>query len=58
MRADRYSYDQMNMFGAKDRPILKEVWENVEAHLRGHERVLKKVAKTTVTGVMCKKIFG
>ena len=48
----------MNLGGAKDRPILKEVWENVEAELRGQGPVHKKVAKTTVTGVMCRKIFG
>jgi hypothetical protein len=32
----------MNIGGAKDRPDLKQVWENVQAKVKGHEAVHQK----------------
>ena len=29
----------MNLKGAKDRPSLREIWENVEAQMQGKPRV-------------------
>ena len=49
---------QMNMAGAKDRPSLKEVWDNIAADLRGQSPVHKEYSKTTLFSVMGKKIFG
>ena len=48
----------MNLGGAKDRPDLTQVWENVEATLKGNPEVHKKLHLQTFTQVMWQKIFG
>ena len=53
-----YCSMQMNMGGAKDRPMLQEVWDNTAADLRGRSPVHKYYSKTTFFGVMGRKIFG
>ena len=49
---------QMNLGGAKDRPDLTQVWENVQAKLAGKAVVHKKYAKTSFTGMVWGKVFG
>lgn len=49
---------QMNLGGAKDRPDLNQVWENVQAKLAGKSVVHKKYAKTSFTGMVWGKVFG
>ena len=39
MDADILGFEQMNLGGAKDRPSLKEVWENAEADMAGKRPV-------------------
>ena len=48
----------MNMGGAKDRPALKEVWDNVAAQLEGKPPVHDKLSLQSVTGVLKEKVFG
>jgi hypothetical protein len=48
----------MNLKGAKDRPDLGQVWDNVEAKLQGKPVVHKDYKTTTFMGVMLGKIFG
>ena len=50
--------NQMNLHGAKDRPVLKEVWENVAAGLDHRPLVHQRYSKTSITSVMCGKLFG
>ena len=49
---------QMNLGGAKDRPDLNQVWENVQAKLEGRSVVHEKYAKTSFVGLIWGKIFG
>ena len=49
---------QMNLGGAKDRPDLNQVWENIQAKLEGKSVVHEKYAKTSVMGLIWGKIFG
>lgn len=49
---------QMNLGGAKDRPDLNQVWENVQAKLAGKSVVHNKYAKTSFTGMVWGKVFG
>ena len=46
------------MGGAKDRPMLEEVWENVEAKMDGKPQVHHKYSLLSATGVLKEKIFG
>lgn len=39
----------MNLGGAKDRPLLDQIWENVQRQLEGKEVVHKKY---TTTGIL------
>lgn len=48
----------MNMGGAKDRPILKEIWENVEAKIDGKKEVHSKLNTTPFMYGIKHKIFG
>lgn len=48
----------MNLGGAKDRPNLKQIWENALAQMRGQPMVHKKYALQSLTQVMRQKIFG
>ncbi len=48
----------MNLGGAKDRPMLSEVWENVAAQLEGKPQVHKKYSLLSATGVLKEKVFG
>ena len=48
----------MNLAGAKDRPDLEQVWENVQAKLNGEKSVHGMYKKQTFFGVMWGKVFG
>jgi peroxiredoxin len=48
----------MNLGGAKDRPDLKQVWENVDARMNGKPEVHMKYNLQSFTTVMWGKIFG
>jgi hypothetical protein len=48
----------MNMGGAKDRPDLVQVWENVQAKLAGGPVVHEKYSLMGFFGTMAGKIFG
>ncbi|KAI1329000.1 hypothetical protein F5Y16DRAFT_367146 [Xylariaceae sp. FL0255] len=48
----------MNLGGAKDRPDLKQVWDNVEAQLHGRPKVHQKYSLQTFTRMILKKLFG
>jgi hypothetical protein len=48
----------MNLGGAKDRPNLKQVWENVEAKIAGKPAVHKQYDLLSIAKVMWGKIFG
>ena len=48
----------MNLGGAKDRPDLKQIWDNVQAKLEGKPVVHEKYSLTTFMGMVCSKIFG
>jgi hypothetical protein len=48
----------MNLGGAKDRPALEEVWENVRAKLDGKEVVHKSYSLQSFLAVIREKVFG
>lgn len=48
----------MNLGGAKDRPELEQVWENVQAKLEGKKRVHRVYRKISALGVIWGKVFG
>ena len=48
----------MNLRGAKDRPALNEVWENVAAQLEGKPQVHRNYSLQGASGVLKEKIFG
>jgi len=48
----------MNLGGAKDRPELGQVWDNVEAKLEGRKRVHEKYTTIGFLGMVWGKIFG
>jgi hypothetical protein len=48
----------MNLGGAKDRPDLKQVWENMEAKMNGKPEVHKKYDLQSFAKVMWGKVFG
>jgi hypothetical protein len=48
----------MNLGGAKDRPDLSQVWENVQAKLKGRERVHGRYKLMSFVGMVKGKIFG
>ena len=49
---------QMNLGGAKDRPSLTQIWDNVEATLDGKAKVHPTLALQSFFEVMKKKFFG
>ena len=49
---------QMNIGGAKDRPSLKEIWENVESQLKGGQPVHSRPSTMGLMGVLKEKSFG
>ena len=48
----------MNLGGAKDRPLLNEVWDNVHAQMQGKPEVHAKVGVTTFLSGIKKALFG
>jgi hypothetical protein len=48
----------MNLGGAKDRPDMTQVWENMEAKLNGKPEVHKKYDFQSAGKVLWGKIFG
>lgn len=48
----------MNLSGAKDRPELGQVWENVKAKLEGKKRVHGVYKNISALGVFKRAIFG
>ena len=48
----------MNFGGAKDRPVLAQVWENVEAQLRRAPAPHKSLKSTSAFGLLREKILG
>lgn len=48
----------MNLGGAKDRPVVKQVWANVEAQLQGKESPHKQVGTIGAGSVILGKLFG
>ncbi len=48
----------MNLGGAKDRPDLEQIWENVQAKLKGERKVHTTYKLLGIWGVLKGKIFG
>ena len=48
----------MNLGGAKDRPMLNEVWDNVDARLKGKPEVHEKITLLGALAVLRAKVFG
>ena len=48
----------MNLGGAKDRPDLKQVWENAQAKMEGGKVVHEKYRLQGAVGVVWQKVFG
>jgi hypothetical protein len=48
----------MNFGGAKDRPDLEQVWDNVKAQLEGGKKVHSSYRKIGAVSVLWRKIFG
>lgn len=48
----------MNFGGAKDRPELEQVWENVKAKLDGKQRVHTSYKLVSLFAAVKGKIFG
>ncbi|KAJ6456688.1 hypothetical protein C8R45DRAFT_1034051 [Mycena sanguinolenta] len=48
----------MNLGGAKDRPVLGEVWENVQAQLNGKSKVHNTYSTLGALKLLGRKIFG
>jgi hypothetical protein len=48
----------MNMGGAKDRPSLVEIWEDVQLRLSGKEAHRKSYSKQSFIKVIGAKIMG
>jgi hypothetical protein len=48
----------MNLSGAKDRPDLTQVWENVQEKLKGHKVVHASYSLLGPLAVLKWKIFG
>jgi hypothetical protein len=49
---------QMNMGGATDRPLLNQIWENVEAKLHGKTAVHARYTKWGALQLLAQKLFG
>lgn len=48
----------MNLKGAKDRPALKEVWENAEAQMLGRPKVHEKYSLQKFTTGIWQAVMG
>ena len=48
----------MNLGGAKDRPGLQQIWDNVQAKLAGKPIVHARYSTQTIMGTVWGKIFG
>jgi hypothetical protein len=48
----------MNMGGAKDRPELEQVWDNVQAQLDGKKNIHSVYQLISAWAVLKGKIFG
>jgi hypothetical protein len=49
---------QMNFGGAKDRPSLKEIWENAELQLKGEQPVHRKPSTMGAMAILMERVFG
>ena len=49
---------QMNLGGAKDRPSLTQIWDNVEATLDDKPKIHNTLALQSFFEVMKRKLFG
>ncbi|TAQ88402.1 hypothetical protein B7494_g3260 [Chlorociboria aeruginascens] len=47
-----------NLGGAKDRPDLNQIWENVESKMKGGQVVHKTYSLQGILGVIREKLFG
>ena len=50
--------EQMNIGGAKDRPDVNQIWDNVQAKLKGDEPVHAKYSLHGGVALLKQKIFG
>lgn len=48
----------MNLGGAKDRPVLADVWDNAEAQLEDRKVPHSTVTTTGVWSILSEKIWG
>lgn len=48
----------MNMGGASDRPIMSEIWDNVQAKLKNTKPVHSRYSSLGLMGLLREKIFG
>jgi hypothetical protein len=48
----------MNIGGATDRPVLDEVWKNVQGQLRRQDAAVEKYSRTSVLYFIRQKILG
>lgn len=48
----------MNLKGAKDRPDLNQIWDNVDAKMHDKPMVHKDYNTQTIGGVLKQKILG
>ena len=48
---------QMNLGGAKDRPVLEHVWVYVQARLNGDKNAKKTCRLTSFVSMVTSKIF-
>lgn len=48
----------MNLGGAKDRPDLNQVWDNVKAKMDGREQVHQKYMTQSITAGLKQALFG
>lgn len=48
----------MNIGGAKDRPLLDQVWANVHAEMQGKSKVHANVNTMGLASGLKKKLFG
>jgi hypothetical protein len=49
---------QMNLGGASDRPLLEQVWANVDSQLKGKGKVVQRYSLLGAMQVLKRAIFG
>ena len=50
--------DKSNLGGAKDRPLLDQVWANVSAEMRGEPQVHSSIGLTGLASGLKTKLFS